>query len=59
VAGLLPAQIRDPLLARLSTRVGSVGQWVSSVDAPADPGWWAGLVAVYRDSLGPAEDSLA
>ena len=59
LAGLLLAQIRDPLLARLRTRVGSVGQWVSSVDALADPAFRAGLVAVYRDSLKPVQDSLA
>jgi hypothetical protein len=57
LAGLLLAQIRDPLLTRLNARVGSVGQWASSVDALASPGWRAGLVAVYRNSLAPAGTS--
>jgi Domain of unknown function (DUF4037) len=53
LAELLLAQIGDPLLARLTVRVGSVGQWIGSVDALAAPGWRAGLVALYRDSLSP------
>jgi Domain of unknown function (DUF4037) len=54
LAELLLAQISDPLLVRLTTRVGSVGQWVNSVDALASPGWRAGLAALYRDALSPA-----
>lgn len=48
---MLLAQIADPVLARLGARVGSVAQWVDSVDVLAHAGRRATLAGVYRSWL--------